>query len=87
MHMGLRSLKAQLSRHVRLAERGTTITITDRGRPVAVLGPVKPAGPPLWAQKLMADGAAWSGGTPLGLATRVKARGRAASDQIIEDRR
>ena len=85
--MGLRSFKAQLSKHVRLAERGTTITITDRGRAIAVLGPVKPTGPPAWTETLVAAGAAWSGGKPFGLASRVKQRGRAASEQVIEDRR
>ncbi len=39
MEVGIRELKTKLSHYVARATRGETITVTDRGRPVAVLGP------------------------------------------------
>jgi prevent-host-death family protein len=43
MDVAVRELKAQLSAYLRRAAAGELITVTDRGRPVAVLGP--PLGP------------------------------------------
>lgn len=40
MHkVGLKTLKNKLSEHVRLAAAGETVVITDRGRPIAEIGP------------------------------------------------
>jgi prevent-host-death family protein len=39
--IGVRDLKAQLSKYLRLVQSGTTITITDHGKPVGRLVPVK----------------------------------------------
>lgn len=44
--VGIRELRQRASQLLRLVERGETIEITDRGRPVAVLGP-PPEGSPL----------------------------------------
>ena len=43
---GVRELRQRASELLRLVERGETIEITDRGRPVALLSPL-PAGTPL----------------------------------------
>ncbi len=40
MDVAVRELKAKLSAYLRQASAGETITVTDRGRPVAVIGPV-----------------------------------------------
>ncbi|MEO7429012.1 MAG: type II toxin-antitoxin system prevent-host-death family antitoxin [Acidimicrobiales bacterium] len=40
MDVAVRELKAQLSAYLRRAAAGELITVTDRGRPIAVLGPV-----------------------------------------------
>jgi prevent-host-death family protein len=45
--IGIREAKAQLSRLVREAERGAEWIITDRGRPVAKLSPVRDTRSPL----------------------------------------
>ena len=37
--IGIRELRQNASEYVRRAERGETIEVTDRGRPVAILGP------------------------------------------------
>ena len=43
--VGIRELRQRASELLRLVERGETIEITDRGRPVALLGPVSTGGP------------------------------------------
>jgi prevent-host-death family protein len=47
-------LKNRLSHYLRLVIRGETVTVLDRGRPVAQLTPVGPAEPEL--ERLAADG-------------------------------
>jgi prevent-host-death family protein len=42
--IGIRELRQQASRHLRDVERGETIEVTDRGRPVALLVPVPQTG-------------------------------------------
>lgn len=44
--VGVRELRQRASELLRLVERGETVEITDRGRPVAMLSPV-PTGSPL----------------------------------------
>jgi prevent-host-death family protein len=39
--VGIRALKQNASKVVARAKAGESITITDRGRPVAVLGPIR----------------------------------------------
>jgi prevent-host-death family protein len=39
--VGIRELRQQASRFLRDVERGETIEVTDRGRPVALLVPVR----------------------------------------------
>jgi prevent-host-death family protein len=42
--VGVRELRQRASELLRLVERGETIEVTDRGRPVAVLAPIPQAG-------------------------------------------
>lgn len=42
--IGIRELRQQASRYLRDVQRGETIEVTDRGRPVARLVPVPPDG-------------------------------------------
>jgi prevent-host-death family protein len=51
--VGVRELRQRASELLRLVERGETIEITDRGRPVAILSPM-PDGSPL--ERLRASG-------------------------------
>jgi prevent-host-death family protein len=51
--VGVRELRQRASELLRLVERGETIEITDRGRPVALLTPL-PEGSPL--ERLRAAG-------------------------------
>lgn len=43
--VGVRELRQRASELLRRVEAGESIEITDRGRPVAVLGPLRDAGP------------------------------------------
>ena len=38
--VGVRELRQNLSKYLRLVERGETLEVTERGHPVAVLGPL-----------------------------------------------
>jgi prevent-host-death family protein len=40
MSVGVRELRQRASELLRLVERGETVEVTDRGRPVAVLAPI-----------------------------------------------
>jgi prevent-host-death family protein len=86
--IGIRELKAQLSKCLRRVQAGERLTVTDRGRAIATLTPVEAAPTLDWAHAMVASGRArWSGGKPTGLRRRVKARGRLASAMVLEDRR
>ena len=65
--VGIRELKAHLAEYIRRAERGESITVTDRGKPVARLGP-EPAEKPTIQERmkqLVAEGfLEWDGGKP-----------------------
>lgn len=43
--VGVRELRQRASELLRRVERGETIQVTDRGRPVAVLAPLPPTSP------------------------------------------
>ena len=51
--VGIRELRQRASELLRQVERGETIEITDRGRPVAVLAPLTDPGP---TERLRASG-------------------------------
>ena len=38
--VGVRELKANLSRYLKQVQRGTTVVVTDRGRTIATIQPV-----------------------------------------------
>ena len=51
--VGIRELRQRASELLRRVERGESIEITDRGRPVAVLSPLPESSP---YQRLLAEG-------------------------------
>ena len=84
MDVGVRELKAKLSAMLQRAAAGEVITVTDRGRPVAVLGP------PLGAVNLSAAiEAGWvTPSTSSGLAPVRRYRSSAPVLEVLgEDRR
>jgi prevent-host-death family protein len=61
-HVGVRELKAQLSRYLGRVKDGQTIVITERGREVARIVPaVEREIPDVVRQLLRSGAAAWSG--------------------------
>jgi prevent-host-death family protein len=89
--VGVRELKAHLSRHLKRVQAGTRLVVTDRGRAVATLGPTDAARPsddePM-ARHLVAEGkASWGGGKPRGAAGVALAGGPSLADTVLEDRR
>jgi prevent-host-death family protein len=86
--VGIRELKAQLSKYLREAKAGYSITITDRGKPV---GRLVPPDQPLEErlQTLLSAGLAeWNGERlpPMKPTARLKGE-KSVADLIIEDRR
>jgi prevent-host-death family protein len=83
MDVAVRDLKAKLSAYLQQAAAGERITVTDRGRPVAVLGPIP--------GQVDLDAAAAAGwlhpATASGLApVRRRRPARSVADALGEDR-
>jgi len=86
--VGIRELKARLSKYLREVKAGHSITITDRGRPV---GRLIPPDQPLQqrVETMLRAGLAEWNGKPLPTmkpTARLK-EGKSIADLIIEDRR
>jgi len=89
--VGVRELKNQLTRYLRRTRRGEPVVVTDRGRPVAILGPVTARGPLATREERLARLASQ------GLVTlptrkpqrlpRVRVAGSPVSKTILEERR
>ena len=87
--VGIRDLKAHLSRHLKRVQSGVRLAVTERGRTIATISPVDAPSNVDWAHALVAAGRAhWSGGKPQGATRLVRVRrGKSVSDAVIEDRR
>lgn len=87
--VGVRELKSGLSRYLKRVRAGARLTVTERGRAIATLGPVDLPDDAAWAQELIVSGKArWSGGKPAGAARPGPAvAGRSVSEAVVEDRR
>ncbi len=87
MDVGIRELKNRLSEYVTSVKAGSEITVTDRGRPVALLRPLdcsrRTAAVSGWADRGIAR---WHGGTPQGLRRPPRVAGGRAAAIVIEDR-
>ncbi len=85
--IGVRDLKNQLSRYLQDVKQGRSITVTERGKAIAVL---VPAGRPdvRAVQELVARGVgSWKGGKPKGIPRPVVIKGKPVSEIVIEERR
>ena len=87
--VGIRELKAHLSRHLKRVRSGTTLMVTERGRSIAIISPVEAPADVDWAHRLVVEGRAhWSGGKPVGSVRPVQIGGaRTVSHAVLEDRR
>lgn len=86
--VGIRELKAHLSRHLQRVRSGTRLTVTERGRAIATLTPAEPVADIDWAHRLVAEGRAhWAGGKPAGSRRPAPISGtRTVADAVLEDR-
>jgi prevent-host-death family protein len=86
--VGVRELKAGLSEFLRRVQRGESITVTDRGRPVAVLRPIIDDTLSAALSAMVADGSAnWSGGSPrFPTNPRPNKSEKLVSETILEER-
>ena len=86
--VGIRDLKAHLSRHLKRVRSGARLMVTARGRSIATISPVETPADVVWAHRLVAEGRArWSGGKPVGGPKSVRVAGqRTVSDAVLEDR-
>ena len=86
--IGIRELKAHLSKYLKRVEAGERLMVAHRGRPIATLAPASVAPKVEWVHAMVAEGRArWTGGKPRGLKPRLKSRGKLASRMVLEDRR
>ena len=87
--VGIRELKARLSRHLKRVRSGSRLLVTDRGRVIASIDPVETTHGLEWARALVATGRAqWSGGKPEGCRRPVSTTGgRSVSAVVLEERR
>ena len=87
--VGVRELKAHLSRYLKRVRSGARLLVTERGRSIATISPVEAPADVGWAHQLVAEGRAhWHGGKPTGATTPVTVTGkRMASSVVLEDRR
>jgi prevent-host-death family protein len=86
--VGIRELKAHLSRHLKRVRSGARLIVTERGRSIATISPVEAPADVDWAHRLVAEGRAhWSGGKPVGSSRPIRiAEARTVSDAVLEDR-
>jgi prevent-host-death family protein len=93
--VGIRELKTRLGMYMQRVQAGGTIVITDRGKPVGRIIPVKSSAEVQVQELIQAGLVAWSGdklthrptGTPSGRAPAARTRGKTTvADLLVEDR-
>lgn len=86
--MGIREFKNRLSEFLRRVGDGERITVTDRGRPVAVIIPPEASAEDEAIVRMVREGLArWEGGRPPATRRTYRLRGKPISDTVIEGRR
>ncbi len=86
--VGIRDLKNQLSRYLREVKHGRSITVTERGRAVALLIPANSNPDARAVAELAKRGlGSWKGGKPKGASHPASIKGKPISRIVIEERR
>jgi prevent-host-death family protein len=86
--VGIREFKKRLSEFLRRVADGERITVTDRGRPVAVIVPPESSpGDEALASMVREGLARWEGGRPPVARRTYRIRSKPISDTVMEDRR
>ncbi|HVH56930.1 MAG TPA: type II toxin-antitoxin system prevent-host-death family antitoxin [Vicinamibacterales bacterium] len=91
MKLGLREANQQFSKAIKAVRAGKEVVLTERGRPIAVIKPIKDADTEMAALQQMADEGLITlpsrrGPMPSPRWRPVKIKGTTLSQTIIEDR-
>jgi prevent-host-death family protein len=83
--VGIKELKAKLSRYIEQAHSGEEIVVTDHGREVAMVIPISPE---RRAVKRLGDEGfvRWEGGKPRGQ-SGIAVHGKTLTETVLEERR
>ncbi len=85
--VGVRELKNRLSHYLELVKNGEPISVTARGKEIAVILPRPGGEDEEFAWRLVREGkATWGGGKPKGGSMQIPLRGRPLSEMVIEER-
>ncbi len=85
--VGIRELKAGFSSYLRQVKSGASLVITERGKPVGQLMPVRPSLEQRLEQLVEANVFAWDGRKLSPSVPRVPLRGsKTVSEILLEDR-
>ena len=86
--VGVRELKNKLSRYLREVKHGRSLTVTERGRAVAILTPADNDPDVRTVRELTKRGiGSWRGGKPKGASRPVIIKGKTISKIVLEERR
>jgi prevent-host-death family protein len=90
--VGSREFKNRMGRYMKAVRKGQSLLLTDRGKPIAKVGPPDPesgAEPTLTyvLKRLEAEGKLRLAKRPLSKFRAIPSRGKPASEMILEDRR
>jgi prevent-host-death family protein len=91
MKLGLREANQHFSKAIKVVRSGKEVILTERGRPIAVIKPIKDEdNPDVSIQAMVDEGflkpAARKGRTPLPRWRPVKVKGKPVSQTVIDDR-
>lgn len=85
--VGIRELKAHLSRYLKRVREGRSVLVTDHGRPIGRIVPVSESLESRLKAMSRVGGIAWSGKKPASTAPAARLRGkRTMADLLVEDR-
>ncbi len=85
--VGVRELKNRLSHYLELVKNGEPVSVTARGKEIAVIMPRSRSEEEELAWRLVREGkATWGGGKPKGASQRAHWPGKPLSEIVIEDR-
>jgi len=85
--VGIRELKAQLSRYLQQVKAGATLVITERGKPIGRIVPLSHSVEARVQELVQAGILAWNGCKLMPMAPVARIRGeRTVADLLVEDR-
>ena len=85
--VGIRELKARLSKYLKQVKAGSILVITERGKPIGRIVPIRPTGEAKMQGLIEAGILAWSGRklVPMAPVAQTRDSGTVA-DLLLEDR-